>query len=99
MKTIYVDNAATTRLSDSALDAMKDMMQDVYGNPSSLHHIGQIAKERLEDARARVAKCINANPNEIYFTSGGSEADNQAIVTAAYNGAKKRKEAHYFVKV
>ena len=92
MKTIYVDNAATTRLSDSALDAMKDMMQDVYGNPSSLRHIGQIAKERLEDARARVAKCINANPNEIYFTSGGSEADNQAIVTAAYNGAKKGKK-------
>lgn len=92
MKTIYVDNAATTRLSDSALDAMKDMMQDVYGNPSSLHHIGQIAKERLEDARARVAKCINANPNEIYFTSGGSEADNQAIVTAASNGAKKGKK-------
>lgn len=92
MTTIYVDNAATTQLSDAALDAMKPMMQEIYGNPSSLHHIGQIAKEHLEDARARVAKCINANPNEIYFTSGGSEADNQAILTAAYNGAKKGKK-------
>lgn len=92
MATIYVDNAATTRLSDVAFDAMKPLMQDIYGNPSSLHHIGQIAKEHLDDARARVAKCINANPNEIYFTSGGSEADNQAILTSAYNGAKKGKK-------
>ena len=92
MKTIYVDNAATTRLSDVAYEAMKPMMQEIYGNPSSLHHIGQIAKEHLDDARARVAKCINANPNEIYFTSGGSEADNQAILTAAYNGAKRGKK-------
>lgn len=92
MATIYVDNAATTRLSDTALDAMNPLMQEIYGNPSSLHHIGQVAKEYLEDARQRVAKCINANPNEIYFTSGGSEADNQAILTAAYNGAKKGKK-------
>lgn len=92
MATIYVDNAATTRLSDTSLEAMKPFMQEIYGNPSSLHHIGQIAKEHLEDARQRVAKCINANPNEIYFTSGGSEADNQAILTAAYNGAKKGKK-------
>lgn len=92
MNTIYVDNAATTRLSDTALKAMMPLMQDIYGNPSSLHHIGQIAKEHLDDARERVAKCINANPNEIYFTSGGSEADNQAILTAAYNGAKRGKK-------
>lgn len=92
MNTIYVDNAATTRLSDSALKAMQPMMQDIYGNPSSLHHIGQTAKEYLIDARERVAKCINASPSEIYFTSGGSEADNQAILTAAYNGAKKGKK-------
>ena len=92
MKTIYVDNAATTRLSDVAYEAMKPMMQEIFGNPSSLHHIGQIAKAHLDDARARVAKCINANPNEIYFTSGGSEADNQAILTAAYNGAKRGKK-------
>lgn len=92
MNTIYVDNAATTRLSDSALKAMQPMMQEIYGNPSSLHHIGQTAKEYLVDARERVAKCINAAPNEIYFTSGGSEADNQAILTAAYNGSKKGKK-------
>lgn len=92
MNTIYVDNAATTQVSEEALEAMLPFLKDVYGNPSSLHHIGQIAKEYLEDARARVAKCINANPNEIYFTSGGSEADNQAIISAAYNGAKKGKK-------
>lgn len=92
MKTIYVDNAATTRLSDVAFEAMKPFMQDIYGNPSSLHHIGQTAKEYLDEARAKIAKCINAQPNEIYFTSGGSEADNQAILTAAYNGAKKGKK-------
>lgn len=90
--TIYVDNAATTRLSDTALKAMTPLMQGIYGNPSSLHHVGQEAKEYLEDARARVAACIGAAPNEIYFTSGGSEADNQAILTAAYNGAKKGKK-------
>lgn len=90
--TIYVDNSATTRLSDTALKAMTPLMQEIYGNPSSLHHVGQVAKEYLEDARARVAKCIGANTNEIYFTSGGSEADNQAILTAAYNGAKKGKK-------
>ena len=60
MNTVYVDNAATTRLSDHALKAMMPFMQDVYGNPSSLHHIGQIAKEYLVDARERVAKCLNA---------------------------------------
>jgi len=92
MKTVYVDNAATTRLSDTALKAMAPFMQDIYGNPSSLHHIGQEAKEHLEDARERVANCIGALPSEIYFTSGGSEADNQAILTAAYNGAKKGKK-------
>lgn len=92
MNTVYVDNAATTRLSDHALKAMMPFMQDVYGNPSSLHHIGQIAKEYLVDAREHVAKCLNASPNEIYFTSGGSEADNQAILTAAYNGARRGKK-------
>lgn len=90
--TIYADNAATTRMSDAAVKAMLPLMQKVYGNPSSLHHIGQIAKEHLEDARERVAKCIGANPSEIYFTSGGSEADNQAIMTAAKNGARKGKK-------
>ena len=92
MKTVYVDNAATTKLSDTALKAMTPFMQEIYGNPSSLHHIGQEAKEHLEDARERVANLIGALPSEIYFTSGGSEADNQAILTAAYNGAKKGKK-------
>lgn len=92
MATIYVDNAATTKLSDVALKAMMPLMQEIYGNPSSLHHIGQEAKEYLEDARARVAQCIGADAKEIYFTSGGSEADNQAIISAAYFGAKKGKK-------
>ena len=78
MTTIYADNAATTQMSDTAYNAMLPLLKEIYGNPSSLHHIGQQAKEYLVDARERVAKCINAaNPNEIYFTSGGSEADNQ----------------------
>ncbi|MBQ7203474.1 MAG: cysteine desulfurase NifS [Eubacterium sp.] len=92
MKTIYVDNAATTQVSETALNAMLPLLKDTYGNPSSLHHLGQRAKEVLEDARERVAACINAEPREIYFTSCGTEADNQAILSAAYNGAKKGKK-------
>ena len=93
MTTIYADNAATTQMSDTAYNAMLPLLKEIYGNPSSLHHIGQQAKEYLVDARERVAKCINAaNPNEIYFTSGGSEADNPAILSAAYAGAKKGKK-------
>jgi len=92
MATIYTDNAATTRLSDAALQAMMPVFQGEYGNPSSLHHMGQRAKEILEDARERIAACIGAQPGEIYFTSGGSEADNQAILTAAQTGAKKGKK-------
>ncbi len=91
MKTVYVDNAATTAMSDTAVKAMQLYLQGVYGNPSSLHTVGQIAKEALDAAREKVAKCINATPREIYFTSGGSEADNQAIRTAAYNGALHNK--------
>ena len=92
MNTIYVDNAATTQVSKSALDAMLPLLTETYGNPSSLHHMGQRAKEVLEDARERVAACIGAQPNEIYFTSCGTEADNQAILSAAYNGAMKGKK-------
>ena len=88
---VYADNAATTKISDTALNAMMPMFADVYGNPSSLHSIGQKAKEYLEDARAKVAKCINAEPSTIYFTSGGSEADNQALRSAAYMGKRKGK--------
>ena len=92
MKTIYVDNAATTQVSAVAREAMLPLLGEAYGNPSSLHHMGQRAKEILEDARERVAACIGAAPNEIYFTSCGTEADNQAIISAAYNGAKKGKK-------
>ena len=90
-KVIYVDNAATTAMSDKAIEALLPYLSAVYGNPSSLHTVGQIAKEALEDARARVAACINADPKEIFFTSGGSEADNHAIRSAAASGAKKGK--------
>jgi len=90
--TVYVDNAATTKLSDHALDSMLPLLKDIYGNPSSLHTVGQTAKEYLEQARETVADCIGARPREIYFTSGGSEADNQAIRTAAFIGAKKGKK-------
>ncbi len=90
--TVYADNAATTQMSKSVLDSMMPMLTDIYGNPSSLHTIGQIAKEHLEVARETVANCIGADPKEIYFTSGGSEADNQAIRSAAYIGARKGKK-------
>lgn len=91
-KTIYVDNAATTAMSDTAIVAMARYYKEVYGNPSSLHTVGQIAKEALDSARAEIAACIGAKPNEIYFTSGGSEADNQAIRSAAYGGLAKGKK-------
>ena len=89
---VYADNAATTRMSARAKLAMMPYLDDIYGNPSSLHTYGQVAKEALEAARQDVARCIGAKPREIYFTSGGSEADNQAIITAAYVGAKKGKK-------
>ena len=92
MPRIYADNAATTQMSDSVLKAMMPLLTDIYGNPSSLHSVGQIAKEHLEAARETVAECIGADPKEIYFTSGGSEADNQAIRSAAYIGARKGKK-------
>ncbi len=90
--TIYTDNAATTKLSDAALNAMLPLLKESYGNPSSLHTVGQQAKEYLEKAREDVAQAIGASAKEIYFTSGGSEADNQAIRTAAFLGAKKGKK-------
>ena len=89
---VYADNAATTKISDHALQAMIPCFEKFYGNPSSLHSVGQEAKEVLEDARARVAACLGCEPREIYFTSGGSEADNQAIVSAARFGARKGKK-------
>ena len=89
---VYADNAATTKISPVALQAMMPYFETVYGNPSSLHSVGQEAKEALEDARARVAKCLGCEPREIIFTSGGSEADNQAIISAARYGARKGKK-------
>ncbi len=88
---IYADNAATTKMSRVAIDTMMECMEKNYGNPSSLYSIGQEAKEILEDARKTVAEVINADPSEIYFTSGGSEADNQALLTAARLGKQKGK--------
>ena len=89
---VYADNAATTRMSQVAVDAMLPYMREIYGNPSSLHSVGQKAKEALDAARATVAQCLGCEPREILFTSGGSEADNQAIISAARNGAKKGKK-------
>ena len=89
---IYADNAATTKMSRTAIDAMLPYMEELYGNPSSLYGIGQQAKEGLEKARERVAKCLGCDAKEIIFTSGGSEADNQAILSASRIGAKKGKK-------
>ena len=89
---VYADNAATTQMSSHAINAMLPYFDKIYGNPSSLHSIGQEAKEVLDSARERVAACLGCEAKEIYFTSGGSEADNQAIRSAAINGARKGKK-------
>ena len=89
---IYADNAATTKMSRTAIDTMIPYMEEGYGNPSSLYVLGQQAKEALDEARATIAAVINADPSEILFTSGGSEADNQAILSGAALGAKKGKK-------
>ena len=89
---IYADNAATTKMNEHAINTMLFHMKEVYGNPSSLYGVGQKAKEALEDARRRASAVLNCEPREIYFTSGGSEADNQAIISAArFNAAKGKK--------
>ena len=89
---IYADNAATTKMSKTAIEAMIPHMQEVYGNPSSLHSVGQQAAEVLQKARQDVADCLGCEAREITFTSGGSEADNQAILTGAKIGARKGKK-------
>ena len=89
---IYADNAATTQMCPAAIEAMTKCMTENYGNPSSLYAYGQQAREILDDARERIAKCLGCNAREITFTSGGSEADNQAIFSAAALGAKKGKK-------
>ena len=91
-KIIYMDNAATTSTSRAALDAMIPVLEREYGNPSSLHQLGQQAADLLADARKRVAACIGAQPDEIYFTSGGTESDNWAITQLAQTGAAKGKK-------
>ena len=88
---IYADNAATTKMSEAAIEAMTECIRHWWGNPSSLYTIGQKAKEKLEEAREEIAAVINASPREIIFTSGGSEADNQALLTAAINGKRQGK--------
>ena len=88
---IYADHAATTKTSETAKRVMMETMDQFWGNPSSLHTPGQKAAEALEEARATVAACLNAQPREIFFTSGGSEADNQAIRSAAYLGKRRGK--------
>ena len=89
---IYVDNGATTKMSETAVKAMTPYMTEIYGNPSSLHSVGQRAAEALTDARERIAACLNCSPREVTFTSGGSEADNQAIISAARIGEKVGKK-------
>lgn len=91
-KRIYVDNAATTKMSKTAINAMLPYLDGIYGNPSSLHTEGQRASEALVSARERIAKCLGCTAREITFTSGGSEADNQAIVSAARLGERKGKK-------
>lgn len=89
---IYADNAATTKMSETAIRAMLPYLNEIYGNPSSLYSFGQKAKEALESARESVAKCLGCDAKEITFTSGGSEADNQAILSAARLGKRKGKK-------
>ena len=89
---VYADNAATTAMSQTAIDAMLPYFKDNFGNPSSLHSVGQAAREALDNARDKVAACLGCEAREIYFTSGGSEADNQAIISAARLGARKGKK-------
>lgn len=90
--TIYADNAATTKMSRTAIDAMLPYMEKIYGNPSSLHSVGDAAAEALMSARERIALCLGCSPKEIYFTSGGSEADNQAILSMAARGERMGKK-------
>ena len=91
MPRIYADNAATTKISQTAMQAMISAMENSYGNPSSMHQIGMAANDALQTAREQIARCLGCMPKEIFFTSGGTESDNQAIVSAAMLGAKQNK--------
>ncbi len=92
MINVYADNAATTKVSATAFNAMLPYFRDLYGNPSSLYTLGQKSQEAVFSAREIIADCLNCDIKEITFTSGGSEADNQAIISAAYLGAKSAKK-------
>lgn len=92
MPRIYADNAATTKISQTAMNAMISAMENTYGNPSSLHQIGMEANDALQTAREQIARCLGCTPKEIYYTSGGTESDNQAIVSAAMLGLKQNKK-------
>ena len=89
---IYADNAATTKISQTAKNAMISAMEDIYGNPSSIHQVGMEANNVLQTAREQIARCLGCMPKEIFFTSGGTESDNQAILSAAMLGAKQNKK-------
>ena len=91
MPRIYADNAATTKISQTAMKAMISAMENNYGNPSSIHQIGMAANDALQTAREQIARCLGCMPKEIFFTSGGTESDNQAIMSAAMLGAKQNK--------
>lgn len=91
MPRIYADNAATTKISQTAMKAMISAMENSYGNPSSIHQIGMSANDALQTAREQIARCLGCMPKEIFFTSGGTESDNQAIMSAAMLGAKQNK--------
>ena len=91
MPRIYADNAATTKISQTAMKAMISAMENSYGNPSSIHQIGMAANDALQTAREQIARCLGCMPKEIFFTAGGTESDNQAIVSAAMLGAKQNK--------
>ena len=89
---IYADNASTTKMTDRAIKAMYDSMKEIYGNPSSLHSVGQAAALALMDARSTIADILGCKDKDIYFTSGGSESDNQAILSAVAYGSRKNKK-------
>ena len=91
MPRIYADNAATTKISQTAMKAMISAMENSYGNPSSIHQIGMAANDALQTAREQIARCLGCMPKEIFFTSGGTESDNQAIMSAAMLGARQNK--------
>lgn len=92
MTRIYADNAATTKISPVAIEAMVSAMENTYGNPSSLHKTGMEANDAMQTAREQIARCLCCTPKEIFFTSGGTESDNQAIISAAMLGAKQNKK-------